>query len=98
MAELAGRWADGLNIHSWEADPASLVDTARAAARARGAHGFLVTVEAPLDGWLAMAPSEQGRFTGLGLDRLMLVVRPPYPAAVLERAAIVLERFRSAGR
>jgi alkanesulfonate monooxygenase SsuD/methylene tetrahydromethanopterin reductase-like flavin-dependent oxidoreductase (luciferase family) len=90
MATLAGSFADGVNLHSWEADLEGLADVARDAARAAGNDHFTVTVEAPIgDSWLDPGSSQRTLLDRIGVDRLVLAwntalrveritVRPPH--------------------
>ncbi len=67
MAALAGRVADGVNLHWYEETLDDLVATARAAA---GERELIVTLLSPLaEEWLH--PDRQ-RLATLGIDRLML--------------------------
>lgn len=81
MAELAGRVGDGLNTQAGHADLGQLVGIARRAHSAAGRDPgrFLVTVFAGLDRrWLKDGSSDRQRLAALGVDRLILLVRPPY--------------------
>jgi alkanesulfonate monooxygenase SsuD/methylene tetrahydromethanopterin reductase-like flavin-dependent oxidoreductase (luciferase family) len=78
MAALAGRLADGINLPAGGRDFERLVDTARAAhagsGRDRG--GFVVTTSAPA------SPRHVERLAELGVDRMIVLVRPPYTEAI----------------
>lgn len=86
MAALAGRVADGVNLHSSEEDLAGLAETSR---RAAGSEGFLVTVEAPLDDeWVSGAG--RARLERIGVDRVIYRWFPRMGHAAIERAALHL--------
>ncbi|MGD2061538.1 MAG: LLM class flavin-dependent oxidoreductase [Acidimicrobiia bacterium] len=89
MSELAGRHADGVNLHSHEEDLVGLIGIVRAA----GAGVPLITVEAPLERvWL----DGRGRaeMVGLGVDRLILRWRGAIDAigAIEAAGELILER------
>ena len=70
MSALAGRSADGVNIHTYEPELDSLIEVARAAATGRNT---MVTVEAVLgDEWLQPDHPSRKRMIDLGVDRLVL--------------------------
>ncbi len=70
MAALAGRVADGVNLHSYESTLESLIETARTAA---DGGELVVTVEAPFaDEWFDDSHPSRQRLAALGVDRLML--------------------------
>jgi alkanesulfonate monooxygenase SsuD/methylene tetrahydromethanopterin reductase-like flavin-dependent oxidoreductase (luciferase family) len=71
MAELAGTYADGVNLHSWEKDLPEMVNVARAAATRAGRHDFNVSVETPVGPqWLDPSSAERRMLDELGVDRL----------------------------
>lgn len=76
MAELAGRLGDGINAPAGQL--AGLVEIARAAhaAAGRDPSGFLVTTSA------GPSPREHARLAELGVDRAIVMARPPYVEGV----------------
>lgn len=83
MAELAGRVGDGINVPGGPS-LGRLVDIARRAHAASGGDRdrFIVTTSG--------SPTDD-RLAGLGVHRVMTIVRPPYAAAV-DRLAAALGR------
>ena len=70
MCELAGRVADGVNLHWWESDLDVLIERSREKAQGRR---FLVTVEAQLSReWMPHAKTVHSRLDQMDVDRLML--------------------------
>lgn len=93
MAGIAGRWADGFNTQARHPELAALLATARAARAAGGrpAHGLLVTVFARLErGWLAADAPARRRLAALGVERLILLVAPPFEAGEIRAAGRLL--------
>ena len=91
MAEIAGRCADGFNTQARHPQLAELVDVARQAHAAAGRDSakFLVTVFAGLqDAWLRPDSQHRAALARVGVERLILLVEPPYDLA----------RVRAAGR
>jgi alkanesulfonate monooxygenase SsuD/methylene tetrahydromethanopterin reductase-like flavin-dependent oxidoreductase (luciferase family) len=91
MAELAGRVGDGINTQAAHPRVAEMVDRARRAHAAAGRDpaGFLVTVFAGLEErWLDEASPARARLRDLGVDRVILLVHPPFDVG----------RIRAAGR
>ena len=88
LAAVAGKVAEGVNIHSYEPELGSLVEVARAAA---GEGKLMITVEAPLAAeWLLDDhPSRQG-LIAMGVDRLMLVWHATYGIEAIARAGRLL--------
>ncbi len=75
LAAIAGAVADGINTQATLPDLEGVVAAARA--RAVDPEGFLVTVFAGLGPpWLDPDSAERRRLAAVGVDRLMLVVRP----------------------
>ncbi len=73
MAELAGRFADGVNLHSWERDLGAMVAVARGSAAEAGRAGFEVSVESPFAVELLDAGSvAHADLAALGVDRVQL--------------------------
>ena len=81
MAELAGRVGDGLNTQAGHPRLGDLVAVARESrSKAGGVPArFVVTVFAGLaERWLRRDSPERERLSALGVDRLILLVGPPY--------------------
>jgi alkanesulfonate monooxygenase SsuD/methylene tetrahydromethanopterin reductase-like flavin-dependent oxidoreductase (luciferase family) len=79
MGRLAGEIGDGLNTLASLPDAAPLIATARTRA---ARPDFLVTMLAPLtEQWLDPDAPARQRLTALGVDRLILTVKPPYSVA-----------------
>lgn len=80
-ARLAGEVGDGVNLFASRTDLEALIVAARQAARQRDVpdSDFLVTVLAPVSSqWLDPDGAHRHRLAGLGVDRLILAVKPPY--------------------
>jgi alkanesulfonate monooxygenase SsuD/methylene tetrahydromethanopterin reductase-like flavin-dependent oxidoreductase (luciferase family) len=76
MALLAGEIGEGVNLFASAPDLEVLVATARGASPRPD---FLVTVLTPFDGhWLVAEGPSRRRLSDLGVDRLILSVKPPY--------------------
>jgi alkanesulfonate monooxygenase SsuD/methylene tetrahydromethanopterin reductase-like flavin-dependent oxidoreductase (luciferase family) len=91
MAELAGRVGDGINTQAAHPRLGELIDRARDARSTAGRDpsGFVVTVFAGLERrWLEASSPDRGRLRDLGVDRLILLVHPPFD----------VEGIRAAGR
>ena len=70
MAELAGIYADGVNLHSWESDLTGLVAVARTAAPQRHLE---ISVEVPYDAaWFDPSSAERTRLKTIGVDRMQV--------------------------
>jgi alkanesulfonate monooxygenase SsuD/methylene tetrahydromethanopterin reductase-like flavin-dependent oxidoreductase (luciferase family) len=84
MAELAGRLGDGVNVPAGPSLP-RLLDVAREAhaAAGRDPSAFLVTTSG--------SPTDD-RLAGLGVHRVITMVRPPYTEAVGHLARTVGQR------
>ena len=81
MAELAGRAGDGINTQAAHPRLADLVATARRAHAGAGHDpgAFLVTVFAGMERqWLTAGSPARARLTDQEVDRLVLLVSPPY--------------------
>jgi alkanesulfonate monooxygenase SsuD/methylene tetrahydromethanopterin reductase-like flavin-dependent oxidoreductase (luciferase family) len=94
MAALAGRHADGFNTQARHPELPALIRTAREAHAAAGGDPsrFQVSVFAGLhERWLRPDSPDRARLAGLGVDRLMLLVSPPYDAGQLRAAGRLLE-------
>ncbi len=97
MAGIAGRYGDGFNTQALHPRLGDLVGLAREehAAAGRDSSRFLVTVFAGLDErWLR--PDSRGRqmLDRVGVDRLILLVSPPFDAGEIRSAG----RLLAAGR
>lgn len=91
MAELAGRVGDGINLPATLARTSDLVEVARRAHADRGGDPdrFLVTVSAPFsEAWLR--PERRAELAREGVDRVVLVVSPPFAVERIETAARIL--------
>ena len=87
MAGIAGRYGDGFNTQAMHPDLAELARVAREAHAASGRDParFSVSVFAGLSArWLRPEAPERARLERVGVDRLILLVSPPYdlPAAL----------------
>ena len=73
MAALAGTYADGLNLHSWESDLFRLVGVAREAADRVGNHDFEVSLESPFERqWLDPTSKIRTACSDLGIARVQV--------------------------
>jgi alkanesulfonate monooxygenase SsuD/methylene tetrahydromethanopterin reductase-like flavin-dependent oxidoreductase (luciferase family) len=93
MAALAGRHGDGFNTQARHPQLADLVRIAREAhaAAGRDPDRFLVTVFAGLhERWLRPDSPNRAALERLGVDRLILLIEPPYhPAEIREAGRLV---------
>ncbi len=97
MAALAGRHADGFNTQARHPHLAELVRIAREAHAATGRDParFLVTVFAGLDErWLRPDSSDRAALDRLGVNRLILLIEPPYHPAEIRAAGRMLSMRR----
>jgi len=97
MATLAGRIGDGINVQAFNPRIEDLIGLARRARIEAGgnADDFLVTAFAGLDQrWLDQGSAERSRLRRLGVDRLILVVDPPYDADEIRAAGRLMARSR----
>jgi alkanesulfonate monooxygenase SsuD/methylene tetrahydromethanopterin reductase-like flavin-dependent oxidoreductase (luciferase family) len=81
MAGIAGRYGDGFNTQAMHPDQAELARVAREAhaASGRDPKRFSVSVFAGLSArWLRPDAPERARLERIGVDRLILLVSPPY--------------------
>jgi alkanesulfonate monooxygenase SsuD/methylene tetrahydromethanopterin reductase-like flavin-dependent oxidoreductase (luciferase family) len=97
MAAIAGRHGDGFNTQAMHPRLADLVRVARDERKAAGrdASGFIVTVFAGLDErWLQ--PDSRGRqaLASAGVDRLILLVEPPFDPGEIRGAGRLLAASR----
>ena len=95
MAGIAGRHGDGFNTQAMHSQLAELARVARDEHRAAGhdAARFVMTVFAGLQkSWLD--PASRGRqiLERVGVDRLILLVSPPYDAGEIRAAGSLLSR------
>ncbi|MFN0095884.1 MAG: LLM class flavin-dependent oxidoreductase [Dehalococcoidia bacterium] len=93
MAEVAGRYGDGLNTQAGHPQLARMIEVARAAREASGrdADGLLVTVFAGLsEGSLRAGSRQRAGLEALGVDRLILLVSPPFDGAQIAEAGRIL--------
>jgi alkanesulfonate monooxygenase SsuD/methylene tetrahydromethanopterin reductase-like flavin-dependent oxidoreductase (luciferase family) len=93
MATLAGRYADGFNTQARHPDLPALIRTAREAHAAAGRDParFEVSVFAGLQERLLRPDSpDRTRFADLGVNRLILLVTPPYDRGQIRAAGRLL--------
>lgn len=93
MAEIAGRHADGFNTQAFHPELTELVRRARAAhtASGRDAARFSVTVFAGLEpSWLRADSRARQMLDRLGVERLILLVSPPFDADQIRQAGRLL--------
>ncbi len=90
MAALAGRCGDGFNTQAFHPRLRDLLGIARGEFEKRGGdpEEFATSVFAGLSSeWLDATSPGRARLEDLGIDRLILIVEPPYPLDALRRAA-----------
>jgi len=95
MASIAGRHGDGFNTQAMHPQLADLVKRARDehAASGRDPAKFIVTVFAGLDErWLDPGSRARQRLDALGVERLILLVGPPFDLEEIQRAGRLLKR------
>ena len=93
MARIAGRYADGLNTQALHPDLRAMIATAREARAAVGRDPatLMVTVFAGLsERMLRPDSADRQRLAALGVERLILLLEPPYPAAQIQAAGALL--------
>jgi alkanesulfonate monooxygenase SsuD/methylene tetrahydromethanopterin reductase-like flavin-dependent oxidoreductase (luciferase family) len=93
MAGIAGRLADGFNTQAMHPRLADLVRLARDehAASGRDPSRFIVTVFAGLDErWLRPDSRARQSLEGVGVERLILLVEPPFDEARIRQAGRLL--------
>jgi len=91
MAEVAGRFGDGINVPAAHPALRALVDVAREAHAAAGRDpaAFLVTVFSKLEqSWLDADSPPRAELDAVGVDRLILFLDPPFDAARIGRARL----------
>ena len=89
MAAIAGTHGDGFNTQAFHPQLAELVKIARDAhgASDRGASSFLVTVFAGFeDRWLEPDSQARQMLERVGVDRVILLLSPPYDVDAIRRA------------
>jgi alkanesulfonate monooxygenase SsuD/methylene tetrahydromethanopterin reductase-like flavin-dependent oxidoreductase (luciferase family) len=95
MAGIAGRHGDGFNTQAFHPQLADLARVAREEHRAAGRDpaGFVMTVFAGLEKrWLEPDARARQMLERVGVDRLILLVSPPYDAAEIRAAGAHLTR------
>ena len=98
MAELAGRVGDGINTQASHPRLGELLSIARDACRGAGRDpaSFLVTVFTALDQrWLTPGSHELRRLTALGVNRLILYLRPSADRGRIAEAGRMAQRLRA---
>jgi alkanesulfonate monooxygenase SsuD/methylene tetrahydromethanopterin reductase-like flavin-dependent oxidoreductase (luciferase family) len=93
MAAIAGRHGDGFNTQALHPELGELVKVAREAHAASGRDPapFVVTVFAGLDDrWLRPDTRARQMLDRVGVERLILLVSPPFDAAAIRRAGPLL--------
>ena len=93
MAAIAGRHGDGFNTQAMHPRLADLVKVARDERAAAGREGaaFITTVFAGLDErWLKPDSRARQSLERVGVDRLILLVSPPFDAAEIRAAGRLL--------
>src|SRR5436190_14372635 len=97
MAALAGRHGDGFNTQALHPKLGDLLRRARDehATSGREALGFIATVFAGLDdGWLRPDSPARNRLVQSGVERLILLVAPPFDAGEIRAAGRLLGAAR----
>jgi alkanesulfonate monooxygenase SsuD/methylene tetrahydromethanopterin reductase-like flavin-dependent oxidoreductase (luciferase family) len=95
MATIAGRHADGFNTQAFHPQLADLVRRARDAhaEAGRDAEPFVVTVFAGLEAsWVRADSRARQMLDRVGVDRLILLVSPPFDAGTIKETGRMLER------
>ena len=93
MADVAGRHGDGLNTQAGHPQLSHLIDIARRAREASGRDpaGLLITVFAGLgEGWMRRGSKNRAAMEALGVDRLILLVEPPFEVDTIHEAGRML--------
>ena len=87
MARLAGLLAEGVNVHSFEADVEGLLAVAQAAAEEAGRVEFTASVEAPLEpAWVDPDGPARRRLAAAGVDEVVLAWRAGLGLAAIDEA------------
>ncbi len=87
MAAVAGRYGDGLNTQAFHPQLASMIEIARRDREGSGRDptNFLVTVFAGMEArWLKRDSPDRAALVQLGIDRLILLLEPPFDVPQLE--------------
>jgi alkanesulfonate monooxygenase SsuD/methylene tetrahydromethanopterin reductase-like flavin-dependent oxidoreductase (luciferase family) len=95
MATIAGRHADGFNTQAFHPQLADLVRRAREAhtEAGRDADPFIISVFAGLEtSWVRADSRARQMLDRVGIDRLILLVSPPFDAGEIREAGRMLER------
>ena len=95
MAGIAGRHADGFNTQAFSPRLGDLVQRARdeRTAAGRDAASFIVTVFAGMDErWLRPDSRARQSLERVGVDRLILLLSPPFDAGEVRSAGRLLDR------
>jgi alkanesulfonate monooxygenase SsuD/methylene tetrahydromethanopterin reductase-like flavin-dependent oxidoreductase (luciferase family) len=95
MAGIAGRHADGFNTQALHPRLGELVRVARDehAAAGRDPSRFMVTVFAGLDArWLRPDSRARQSLERVGVDRLIMLVQPPFDPVEIREAGRLLAR------
>ena len=88
MARLAGLLAEGVNVHSFDADMEGLIAVALAAAAEAGRVDFAASVEAPLEpGWTDPDAPARRRLTAIGVNEVVLAWSASLGLAAIDAAA-----------
>ncbi len=93
MAAIAGRHADGFNTQARHPNLATLLETARQEYRATGRDPlrFVTTVFAGMEPrWLRADAGERAALEDLGVDRLVLLLSPPFDPSEIRAAGRAL--------
>ena len=101
MAGIAGRYGDGFNTQALHPRLGDLVRLARDehTAAGRDASSFIVTVFAGMDErWLRPDSRARQSLARVGVDRLILLVPPPFDAAEIRGAGRLLAGARAGTR
>ena len=95
MAAIAGQHADGFNTQAFHPQLAELVGRARDAhtKAGRDADAFIASAFAGLEpSWLRADSRARQMLDRVGIDRLILLVSPPFDAGQIKEAGRLLER------
>jgi alkanesulfonate monooxygenase SsuD/methylene tetrahydromethanopterin reductase-like flavin-dependent oxidoreductase (luciferase family) len=93
MADVAGRYGDGLNTQAGHPQLDQMIAAARRAREESGRDpaGLLVTVFAGLsEAWLKPGSGNRQAMEQLGVDRLVLLIGPPFDGATIAEAGAML--------
>jgi alkanesulfonate monooxygenase SsuD/methylene tetrahydromethanopterin reductase-like flavin-dependent oxidoreductase (luciferase family) len=93
MADVAGRFGDGLNTQAGHPQLDRMIAIAHEARAASGRDpaGLLVTVFTGLnEGWLRQGSRNRQAMEALGVDRLILLVSPPFATGTIREAGALL--------